>query len=308
MAINTIRDLEETPSNNVDFLGSDASGAGNASAIDTVRQNLGAIIARGYGDMGARGTVGGSANAITVTSLSTYQVLEAGIQIAFKASAANTGATTLNLDSLGAKAVRLKGDTALSAGHIAANGLYDLIYDEAYNSANGAWVLLNPEINPQLQTIATLGDPGADRILFWDDSESAYKALALGGGLEINDTTLRQYETIIAAVSDETTAITTGTAKVTFRMPFAMTLTAVRASLGTVSSSGTPTFDINEGGVSILSTKLTIDANEKTSTTAATAAVISDASLADDAEITIDIDTAGTGAAGAKVALIGYRA
>ena len=114
-------------------------------------------------------------------------------------------------------------------------------------------------------------------------------------------------EVIIVAVSDETTAITTGTAKVTFRMPFAMTLTAVRASLSTASSSGTPTFDINEGGSTILSTKLTIDANEKTSTTAAAAAVISDASLADDAEITVDIDVAGTGAKGAKVALIGRR-
>ena len=115
--------------------------------------------------------------------------------------------------------------------------------------------------------------------------------------------------TVLAvAVSDETTAITTGTAKITFRMPFAMTVTAVRASLAVASSSGLPTFDINEGGSTILSTKLTIDASEKTSTTAATAAVISDSALADDAEITIDIDVAGTGAKGAKVYLIGTRA
>lgn len=112
---------------------------------------------------------------------------------------------------------------------------------------------------------------------------------------------------IAIAVSDETTAITTGTAKVTFRMPHAMTLTEVRASLSTASSSGNPAIDVNEGGVSIFSTTLTIDSGEKTSTTAATPAVISDASLADDAEITIDIDTAGTGAKGLKVYLIGTR-
>lgn len=117
-----------------------------------------------------------------------------------------------------------------------------------------------------------------------------------------------QPEVIIVAVSDETTAITTGTAKVTFRMPFAMTLTAVRANLNTASGSGNPTVDINESGSTILSTKLSIDAGELTSTTAATAAVISDANLADDAEITIDIDTAGTGAKGLKVSLIGTRA
>lgn len=110
------------------------------------------------------------------------------------------------------------------------------------------------------------------------------------------------------ALGDESTAITaTGNPKVTFRMPFAMTLTAVRASLSVASSAGLPTFDINEAGVSILSTKLSIDATEKTSTTAATPAVISDANLADDAEITIDVDVAGTGAAGPKVWLIGYR-
>ena len=110
------------------------------------------------------------------------------------------------------------------------------------------------------------------------------------------------------ALSDETTAITTGTAKVTIRAPFAFTLTSVRASLTTASSSGLPTVDINETGTTVLSTKLTIDANELTSTTAATAAVISDSAIADDAELTFDIDVAGTGAKGLKVWLIGTRA
>lgn len=113
-------------------------------------------------------------------------------------------------------------------------------------------------------------------------------------------------ESLIIAIGDETTDITAGAAKVTFRMPYAFTLTGVRASLTTASSSGNPAVDINEGGVSILSTKITIDATEKTSTTAATPPVISDSALADDAEITIDIDTAGTGAKGLKVYLIGH--
>ncbi len=116
-----------------------------------------------------------------------------------------------------------------------------------------------------------------------------------------------QQEVLVIPISDETTTITTGTAKVTFRMPFAMTLTAVRASLTTASTSGLPTFDINEAGSTILSTKITIDANELTSTTAATPAVISDSALADDASMTIDIDVAGTGATGAKIYLIGRR-
>jgi len=111
------------------------------------------------------------------------------------------------------------------------------------------------------------------------------------------------------AASDETTALTTGAAKVTFRAPCAMTLTAVRASVTTAPVGSTIIVDINENGTSILSTKLSIDASEKTSTTAATAAVISDSSIADDAEITIDIDQVGstTAGKGLKVWLIGTR-
>ncbi len=114
-------------------------------------------------------------------------------------------------------------------------------------------------------------------------------------------------QSIVVACSDETTALTAGLGKVTFRMPYAMTLTAVRASLTTAQGSGSIlTIDINEAGSSILSTKLTIDNTEKTSTTAAAAAVISDANLADDAEITVDVDQIGDGtAAGLKITLIG---
>lgn len=112
------------------------------------------------------------------------------------------------------------------------------------------------------------------------------------------------------ACSDETTALTTGVAKVTFRMPYAMTLTGVRASVTTAPTGSMLTVDINESGASILSTKLTIDAGEKSSFTAATPAVISDSILADDAEITIDIDGVGSTVAGKglKVYLIGVPA
>lgn len=121
--------------------------------------------------------------------------------------------------------------------------------------------------------------------------------------------TAAKTEALIFAVSDETTALTAGTSTGVFRMPYGFTLTAVRASVTTAGTGSVITVDINESGTSILSTKLTIDATEKTSTTAATAAVISDTALADDAEITIDIDTVDSGGVGAglKVYLIGYQ-
>lgn len=122
---------------------------------------------------------------------------------------------------------------------------------------------------------------------------------------EINGPTVSH----IITCSDETTALTTGTAKVTFRMPSGMDVAEVRASLSTAQATGNIfTVDINNAGVSFLSTKLTIDNTEKTSTTAATPAVITFGSsrLLSDAEITVDIDQIGDGTAkGLKVYLIG---
>jgi hypothetical protein len=137
-----------------------------------------------------------------------------------------------------------------------------------------------------------------------NDAPSLFAALGARGVYE-------QAAVFGVALSDETTTITTGTAKATVRSPYSFVVTAVRASLSTVSTSGVVTVDINEAGTTILSTKLTIDANEKTSTTAATPAVISTAGLDwlidSDAELTFDIDTAGTGAKGLKVWVYGHR-
>jgi len=123
--------------------------------------------------------------------------------------------------------------------------------------------------------------------------------------LEVN----HQPIAIIIAVGDETTAITAGTGKVTFRMPYAMNLSEIRGSLSTAQTSGSIfTVDVNNGGTSLLSTKLTIDNTEKTSTTAATLPVLTYGStqVLSDAEITIDVDQIGDGTAkGLKVTLVG---
>jgi len=114
------------------------------------------------------------------------------------------------------------------------------------------------------------------------------------------------YDVWVIAFSDETTAITAGVNKVEFQMPnYATTLTDVSCSFKTAPTTSAITIDLNEGGTSVLSTKLTVDANEKTSETAAITRVISDSSLAANAVITIDVDTADTGgtSAGGKLML-----
>jgi hypothetical protein len=160
----------------------------------------------------------------------------------------------------------------------------------------------------------TLADARITSAATWNAKQAA---LVSGTNIKtINSTSILgsgNYATpfeLVVAASDETTSLTIGTAKITFRMPRAVTLTAVRASLTTAQTSGSIfTVNIKESGTTILSTKITIDNTEKTSTTAATPPVISDTALADDAEMTIDIDQIGDGTAkGLKVYLIGNYA
>jgi hypothetical protein len=117
----------------------------------------------------------------------------------------------------------------------------------------------------------------------------------------VGDTYLLEF-----ASSDETTAITAGTTKFTTRVRFAGTLTAVRASVTTAPTGSTIIIDVNKNGTTVLSTKLSIDASEKTSVTAATPAVISVSSFADDDEVTIDFDQVGSTIAGTGVKIALY--
>lgn len=116
-------------------------------------------------------------------------------------------------------------------------------------------------------------------------------------------------QSFIIPVSDEVSAIVAATGVFTFRMPYAFTLTEVRASVTVAPEVGSPgevlVIDFNVNGSSRLSTKLHIDQGERTSTTAAIQPVISDASLADDDEVSFDIDVGSPGARGLKVTLIG---
>ena len=113
------------------------------------------------------------------------------------------------------------------------------------------------------------------------------------------------------AGSDETTDLAVATALTTFRMPYAMTVTDVRASLTTAPTGSTVIVDVKQGGASIFTTNLlSIDVSEKTSTTATTPPSITTTALTDDAEITIDVTQIGSTIAGAglKVYLIGTKA
>jgi hypothetical protein len=81
----------------------------------------------------------GAANAYVVTFAASLTFsLAAGVPVVFKASAANTGASTLNANATGARSIKNVDGTALAAGQIAANGIYKVIYDGTQ------YLLLNP--------------------------------------------------------------------------------------------------------------------------------------------------------------------
>ena len=69
------------------------------------------------------------------------------------------------------------------------------------------------------------------------------------------------------------------------------------------------TLMFEQNGTDILSTAITIDASELTSTTSATPPVISTSALTDDASIDCDVDQIDSGGAskGLKMYLIGYK-
>lgn len=99
--------------------------------------------------------------------------------------------------------------------------------------------------------------------------------------------------------------LTTGDGKAFFRVPSTINgfnLVSVAAAVTTVSSSGNPTIQIHNltQATDMLSTRITIDANEKDSATAAAAAVIDAANddVATGDQLRIDVDVAGTGAKG----------
>lgn len=237
--------------------------------------------------MGGGSGGGGSFTGGTLTTA----LNEAPITTLASASTTDIGAEDVNT-------ISISGTTTITAfDTIASGAVRRLVFQGALTLTHNGTSLILP-------TAANITTAAGDVATFVSLGSGNWRCV---GYLRASGYALRVPFRDTYAISDETTDITTGTAKLTVPWPYAnSTLTAVYASLVAASSSGAPQFDINEAGSSILSTKLTIDASETDSSTAATPAVISDASIAHRAAVTFDIDTAGTGAKGAKITVVGY--
>lgn len=141
----------------------------------------------------------------------------------------------------------------------------------------------------------------------WESKRAAINELPFdsgGGGGGAGGTLTEQ---LAIALSDETTALTTGAGKVTIHAPFAFDITDALLGLSTVASAGATTMDVNLNGVSIFTTLPSIAAGDDLSFDASsTDAVLTSASIAvaKGDELTFDLDAVGTDAAGAKAYLI----
>jgi len=74
-------------------------------------------------------TDSGTANTYAVTCSPVPAAYATGMKITFKATNANSGASTLNVNALGTKTIKRYGTTDLSSGDIAAGQLVTVIYD-----------------------------------------------------------------------------------------------------------------------------------------------------------------------------------
>lgn len=97
-------------------------------------------------------TLAGGTTAYTLTSNRVLTALADGVKVTAKVNATNTGASTLAVDGLAAKAIRKYGaasDAAIAAGELPKNYHAIFQYDASANAAAGAWVLVNPNPVPE---------------------------------------------------------------------------------------------------------------------------------------------------------------
>jgi hypothetical protein len=151
-------------------------------------------------------------------------------------------------------------------------------------------------------------DPGGDRLLFWDDSESKATHLSVGPGIVFDGATLRAEDSPWMALGDETTAATSGVKLTVRHWPQSHRLTAIPLWESSAPVGSALQIDIRVGGTSIFSTLPTI-AVGGTSSTTTTPAVFSTAfvsggqTIAAGSVVTYHVTQApsGGGGAGLKV-------
>ena len=282
-----------------DTLSGDLSAAGTG-INETILDAKGDLIAASAADTAAKLTVGADGTILVAasgqsTGLQWQSLSTAGIQPLDAELTALAGLT-----SAADKGIQFTGSGTAATYDLTAAG--KALLDDANAAAQLVTLGAAPTASPTFTGTVTLP---ADQALSGNPTtttqSSGNSSTRIATTAFVAAAITKPPQILEYALSDETTAITTGL-KLTTRAPFAFTLTNVRISLTTTSSSGNPAVDMKESGTTVFSTTPKIDSGELTNVTG-TAAVISDSAIADDAELTFIVDTAGTGAKGLKIRL-----
>lgn len=179
------------------------SGSAAPSTIDDAGRALQGAVFREWNWRNFTVTTTGSSNAYVVTYSVAPAALYNGQRFGFIASFGNTSTATLNINSLGAKTIKklVAGvKTALASGDMASGAFVEV----AYNTVDDSFLWVNRGEIPSSYyspggtdvaladggTGASLADPNADRIMFWDDSAGAVTWLTASTGLAISGTNI----------------------------------------------------------------------------------------------------------------------
>ncbi len=109
----------------------------NYSDVNNAAREVMAVLARWYADTNGSLVTGGTGNAYTITANRNVTSYVNGLEFAFRANRANTGAVTLNVSGVGPTALNYRDGTALRSGDLKNNGNYRVIY----NSTTATWVM-----------------------------------------------------------------------------------------------------------------------------------------------------------------------
>jgi len=142
----------------------------NPSDVNNAARALEGMIARLYADTNGSIVTTGSSNTYALAAARTISSYAQGQIFMFEANHSNTGAATLNVDSVGAKAIVKQNDVALAAGDIEA-GQIVLV---AYEGADDNFQMLS-QTATSANVITTRGD------LIRGSSSGVPERLALGG-------------------------------------------------------------------------------------------------------------------------------
>jgi hypothetical protein len=170
------------------------------STVNNSSRAMMAAAAEFRDDQGGALATTGSSNAYALTTNSGYAAYADGMRVTAKVNFSNTGAATLNVDTLGAKKIRkftTAGEVALDANDLLNGSYYDFVYNAALDAAAGAFEA-KPASSIQINGATALTAPAVDDELpIYDLSGTTNKKITLANVLKV--IALLTAETSVAA-------------------------------------------------------------------------------------------------------------